>query len=99
MKKTAPPMLSMNLSNQPLGQDYTYMTRAAEETKNDYEYVKGVGKVPVNQQIPEPVERVEGYPAEVSPGVYALQDIDFQLYQFFMAGLCVTNSGVSSSGE
>ena len=75
------------------------MTRAAEETKNDYEYVRGFGKVPVNQQIPEPAEPIEDIPSELSPGNYALKDISFQLDQFFMAGLCITNSERASSGR
>jgi hypothetical protein len=90
--------LASNLSNQQLGQDYTYMTRAAEETKNDYEYVKGVGKVSINQQILQEID-VENHPSEQSPGRYALQDISFQLDQFHMAGLCVKKFGIDSSGK
>ena len=73
------------------------MTRAAEETKNDYEYVKGIGKVSVNQQIYIPPEPAEGTPAEKSPGIFALQDVDFPLDQFFMAGLCITGANTDFS--
>lgn len=73
------------------GHDLDYLKFAAEEHLNDYELVKGVGRVPVNQKIPEPIKPVEDKLWELPPDAWALRDLQFLLQKMISSDLNVNN--------
>jgi hypothetical protein len=62
------------------------MKRAVEETFNDSELVKGVGKVIKNQYIVKSTEPTEEKPFDLSPTEFGWQDASFPLQQFITTG-------------
>lgn len=73
------------------GHDLDYLKFAAEEHLNDYELIKGIGRVPVNQKIPEPIILVEDKPWELPPDAWALRDLQFLLQKMISSDLNVNN--------
>jgi hypothetical protein len=67
------------------------MSFAAEEVWNDSELVKGVGRVPLNQQILAPEEPIEDKPFELSPRAYASNNFRYPLQYMITSDLNTDN--------
>jgi hypothetical protein len=73
------------------GHDLNYLKFAAEEHLNDSELIKGIGRVPVNQQIPEPIRPVEDKPWELPTNAWALKDGKYLLQKMVSSDLTINN--------
>lgn len=65
------------------------MDRAAAETLNDSEYVKGVGIVPINRQYAKATEEPVKEPSVSPENNYARQDFEFPILQLLASQVCV----------
>jgi hypothetical protein len=81
------------------GYDLSFMDRAANELLNDYELVKGQGRVPVNRQYEPVVEQVEEGPWEFSPTSAARQDLRGQVVRLLSRTENLEGETVSKSLE
>jgi hypothetical protein len=73
------------------GHDLNYLKFAAEEHLNDSELIKGIGRVPINQQIPEPIRPVDNKPWGLPPGAWALKDGKYLIQKMISSDLTTNN--------
>lgn len=84
------------------GNDFSYMDRAAQETMNDSEYVKGVGIVPINRQYSTTsstqLETIQETFA-LSPANYAYRDCDFPHCEVLTTGSIVESKSLPETAS